>query len=132
MLDLAQLNADGEDHQITTTFNATIMASATLTFSYSATVGAQLNCRLEISDGTGPDNGLTPMGAAFGATVTMLPGGTGVIPNSYFATLPLIGAANMPPGTYNVQARCSIIVPTCGCEHPAYRGGHLNVWAVGN
>jgi hypothetical protein len=74
------------------------------------------------------ENG-TPMGANAGATVTMLPG---FLAAGYFATIPLIGAADKPPGTYNVRARCNTVIAACACSVPEFRNGHLNVWAVGN
>ena len=129
MLDLETLNSVG-NFQITTTFDANIMASATLVFSLGGTVAAQVLCRLEISDGTGPTNGLTPMGANLGANLTLLAAPL-VFP--HFGTMSLIGAAKMPPGTYNVQASCSALMASaCTCNHPAFRNGHLNVWAIGN
>ena len=131
VLDLETLNSVG-NFQITTTFDANIMASATLVVSLggAAAVAAQVLCRLEISDGSGPTNGLTPMGANLGGNVTLL---AAPVAFPHFGTVSLIGAAKKPPGTYNVQAICSALTANpCSCTHPAFRNGHLNVWAIGN
>jgi hypothetical protein len=131
VLDLASLNTVG-DSQITTSFDAIIMASATLVFQ-TGFDNANLFCHLDISDGTGPTNGFTTMSTAFGTALSVF----GSDPDfPYLLTLPLIGAKRVTPGTYNVRARCYAnfgLPEGCGCpdfELPQFKSGYLNVWAT--
>ena len=117
VVDLASVNTSGGG-QITTTFPARILASASLDLRTNAATASVAVCTLQISDGTGPTNGLANMGIEdnlnFPAT------------SLYHQRFPLLGWANKPAGTYNVQARCFINGP--GALEQL--GGDLTVFAV--
>lgn len=114
---------------LTMTSDGRIMATATAQFvvteSSAAISGAQLECDLAISDGTGPLSGLTPMGLRSvhtGVTPAIFSGDT-----RWQVTV--VGAAEKPGGmTYNVALRCGWF-PFAG-GFAAFQGGNLIVWAV--
>ncbi len=64
-------------------------------------VVTRTRCNLFISDGTGPDNGLTTFSPnAFGDTPAT---------NNYHVAIPLTGWVVKPPGTYNIAVRCAVV-----------------------
>lgn len=61
---------------------------------------SRTHCELYISDGTGPDNGLTVFSPlAFGDTPAV---------NNYHVTIPVAGFVVKPAGTYNIAVRCTV------------------------
>ena len=94
--DLAGKNSDASDHQMTLPFAGRILAIAQVLVTNPARAAVRGNCRLRISDGTGPQNGLTMMGqrAATWHTASDL-------------TVPVIGYAMKDAGTYNVVVECA-------------------------
>ena len=127
VVDLASVN-DQADRQITTTFDSRLMASANVNLERTAdgTEDTGVNCILLISDGTGPNNGLTPMGNSAGVNETVPLQGGGPVPR---VTIPLTGAATKPPGTYNVRADCATTGGGAGSEVQATQA-NLVVWAI--
>lgn len=119
IMDLASENDDGFDHQITTTIASRIMATASAIFRNPFGPPREVDCSLLISDGTGPNTGLTPMGVSARSRASLTDPGA-------FNTMPLVGAAVKAPGTYNVAVRCS----TNGGAQ--FYSGNLNVWTVGD
>jgi hypothetical protein len=117
VVDLASINSQG-DQQITTTVPSTIMGTAMIRFS--VTAASASNCRLYISDGTGPTNGLTLMQQSLVTRNDHAGAG--------FATISYIGAATKPAGTYNVRVHCTELVATVATSQLH----QLQVWAVGS
>jgi hypothetical protein len=107
--------------QLTTTFDARIFAQAELDLRQpvGGSTAAQARCRLEISDGTGPTNGLTSMSVTVYANV---PGISG-----FGVAVPVTGSAVKTAGTYNVVASCD---QNAGGAYE-FQGGSLIVWAIG-
>ena len=127
VVDLESVNDQG-DRQITTTFDSRLMASANVNVERTAdgTEDTVVNCVLLISDGTGPNNGLSAMGNSAGVNGTVPLQGAGPAPR---VTIPLTGAATKPPGTYNVRADCATISGGAGSEVQATQA-NLVVWAI--
>jgi hypothetical protein len=99
VMDLDALNSQPGSQQITTTFPARIIATGAVVLTALPNQGQdEVRCQTEISDGTGPTSGLTPMGDPQGVIVS--------VEANDFATIPIAGAAVKPPGTYNVQISC--------------------------
>ena len=115
VIDLASANGQGES-QIDTTFQTRILTLATLVLANVTAGPIRVTCDLRISDGTGPDAGLTLMGQN---SATDLPPGGGV------ATLTLAGWSVKNAGTYNVKALCS-----GNGVGAAFERGTLTAWAT--
>ena len=103
--------------QITTTSTARIMAQATVNVRTTAATASNARCFLQISDGTGPTNGLTRMSFVVYTDYPATP--------LYHIGIPLTGSAVKSAGTYNVIATCNLN-GSGGLEHV---GGSVNVWA---
>jgi hypothetical protein len=116
VIDLASVNDSG-DRQITTTFAGRIMATGHAIAYNASAVSGEFRCQLLISDGTGPNNGLTPMSSR-GVSTTQAVSGVG-------QTQTLTGAAVKPPGTYNVQMTCHEATGNLAAEQAT-----LVVWAA--
>lgn len=62
---------------------------------------SRTRCNLFISDGTGPNNGLTPFSPnAFGDTPAT---------ENYHVAIPLSGHVVKPAGTYNIAVQCALV-----------------------
>ncbi len=97
--DLAGQNLDGLDHQITTAIEGRILVSAQVRISNPGGLAVRGACHLFISDGTGPTNGLTE--------ISVRPAVWFTTDNAaYDLTVPILGYATKPPGTYNVVVEC--------------------------
>ena len=96
--DLASQNSDGSNHQITTKLKGRIMVSAQVNIGNPGGVAVRGACHLLINDGTGPTNGLIEIGrgAVWFTTDNA----------AYDITVPVLGYATKPPGTYNVVVEC--------------------------
>jgi hypothetical protein len=65
---------------------------------------SRTRCNLFISDGTGPNNGLTSFSTnAFGDTPAT---------SNYHIAIPVSGSVAKPAGTYNIAIRCFVITGT--------------------
>ena len=69
-----------------------------------AAATARSRCNLFVSDGTGPGNGLTAMGAYVFADHSAT--------DNEHRVVALAGAVNKPAGTYNVAVRCNVVSGT--------------------
>jgi hypothetical protein len=98
--DLAGKNSDSSDHQIKVPFAGRILAVAQAHITNPAGVAVRGWCRLRISDGTGPQNGLTMMGLREATWYT-------VDNPAYDLTVPIVGYAVKPAGTYNLVVECA-------------------------
>ena len=105
------------------------MATAVIGVGHNDTDVASTTCRMNISDGTGPTNGLTAMTNA-GGTFVIDENGTSTVSSHSSQTLSLTGASVKPPGTYNVQVGCGASDLTAGKDWQLHYG-NVNVWAVG-
>jgi hypothetical protein len=119
MVGLAAVNTTTSG-QLTTTSTARVLANAVVSLRPLSGVTADARCYLMISNGTGPDNGLTSMSTT---VLTNIPGATG---GSGIA-VPLAGSKTVAPGTYNVVAQCDQNGPVVY----EWTGGDLVVWAIG-
>lgn len=97
--DLASRNLGTSDHQITTKSKGRILVSAQVKISNPGGVAVRGGCRLLISDGTGPTNGLTPISVRPATWYTTANA-------AYDLTVPVLGYATKPAGTYNVVVEC--------------------------
>ena len=95
MIDLAATHDGGDDAQITTTYSARIMASASVQIASPGTPEREGRCVLRISDGTGPDNGLGDTSQAYAFDFPAQ--------SDYDVTASLQRAVSKPAGTYNVR-----------------------------
>jgi hypothetical protein len=119
VVDLASLTNGAGDRQITTTFPGRIMVvGQTTVFNNSANAG-EAWCGLQISDGSGPNNGLTGVGQLghFNFPATQF----------YNNLVSLSGSAVKPAGTYNVKVICSDLAVANGLTASL---SNLIVWAV--
>jgi hypothetical protein len=101
--DLASMNDSQSDQQITTASSGRIMVSGHISitvYSPGSAYDIQGICRLMISDGSGPTNGLTAMDRG-SEWHTVTPSTSNLV-----FTIPMVGAAIKPAGTYNVLAQC--------------------------
>ncbi len=89
--------------QITVDRKSRFIATATMALLVPATMDGTATCYPAISDGTGPNNGLTPMSNPIGANVRGFP----ALPGS--SSLSVTGDAVKLPGTYDVQVLCSTV-----------------------
>jgi hypothetical protein len=97
-VDLASVNAGAVDHQITTKAAGRIMAIGQSSIYNNAAAGGQVGCRLQVSDGTGPTNGLTDMSQE---------GWTNFPATQYWNNLYSVsGSVVKEAGTYNVRLLC--------------------------
>ena len=88
----------GGDAQITTTYSARIMASASVQITNPDAAAREGRCVLRISDGTGPDNGLGDTSQAYAFDFPAQ--------SDYDVTASLQRAVSKPAGTYNVRVSC--------------------------
>lgn len=96
--DLASINSDHLNHQITISDSGRIMACAQVNIKNPGGIAVRGSCQLFISDGTGPSNGLTaPNRPAVWYTTENA---------AYDLTVPVVGYWVKPPGTYNVVVKC--------------------------
>jgi hypothetical protein len=84
--------------QVVLPFAGRVLANASVDLINNAAATARSGCTLFISDGTGPANGFTAMGARVFADHTAT--------NLEHRVVALVGAASKPAGTYNVAVRC--------------------------
>jgi hypothetical protein len=98
VIDLAAEHEGGADAQVTTTFSARIMAFASIQARNPDGAAHEGRCVLRISDGTGPDQGLTDISQTYAFDLPAQDG--------YDVTASLQGAAGKPAGTYNVRLVC--------------------------
>jgi hypothetical protein len=119
MVGLASVNTTTSG-QLTTTSATRVFAQAVLNLRPIAGATADARCYLMISNGTGPDNGLTSMSTTVYTNIPGATGGSGI-------AVPLAGSKTLAPGTYNVVAQCDQNGPTIY----EWTGGNLNVWAIG-
>ncbi len=97
--DLASKNSDGMDHQITTNSTGRILVSAQVRIGNPGGIGVRGACHLFISDGTGPNAGLSE--------ISVRPAVWFTTDNAaYDLTLPVLGYSTKPLGTYNVVVEC--------------------------
>ena len=96
--DLASMNSDSSDHQIVTTRNGRILASAQVQINNATAMGIRGACSLYISDGTGPTNRLTEIGRSAIWYTTDNP--------AYNISVPVLGYRLKAAGTYNVVVMC--------------------------
>jgi hypothetical protein len=123
--DLAGQNDDRGDHQIILPFAGRIFAMAQVHISSAQPASRPAFCRLLISDGTGPQNGLSAMGqdAIWGWQTA-----GSVFPFQH--TVPVVGEMAKSAATYNV-------VVQCGLQSPLFDTGmtgqmnKLMVWSAG-
>jgi hypothetical protein len=115
--DLASQN-NGGGGQITVPFNGKILAASSAVVSSTGQVPTPVNgdCQLAISDGTGPQNGLTPIGQA---------GWQSLAPGQTLAFV-VVGEANKAAGTYNLVVQCE----ADGVKSVGVYMGTLIVWAA--
>jgi hypothetical protein len=101
--DLAGQNDDKGDHQIMLRFAGRVLAIAQVHISSVQPASRPAFCRLLISDGTGPQNGLTAMGqdAVWGWQTA-----GSAFPFQH--TVPLVGEMVKSEGTYNVVVQCGL------------------------
>jgi hypothetical protein len=104
--DLAGQNDDRVDHQIVLPFAGRILAIAQVHISSVQPASRPAFCRLLISDGTGPQNGLTAMGQE--AIWGWQPAGSAF---PFQHTVPVVGETAKPAGTYNVIVQCGLQSP---------------------
>jgi hypothetical protein len=97
--DLAGKNLDHSDHQITIKSQGRILVSAQVKISNPGGVAVRGGCHLLLSDGTGPTNGLTEISVRPATWFT-------TANPAYDLTVPILGYATKPPGTYNVVVEC--------------------------
>jgi hypothetical protein len=98
VLDLNAANSQGGSQQLTTTFASRIVANAHVILVNGSAAQNNAACHLQISDGTGPSNGITAISTATSTTFPVL--------NAFSTTVPLTGSAAKPAGTYNVRVAC--------------------------
>jgi hypothetical protein len=90
--------------QLTVPFDARVFAFAHVHMKRNGDTFFEGYCKLLISDGTGPKNGLTEMGSS--------PVAWAVLPVTYRpvlgeVTVPIAGYSEKPAGTYNVMVQCA-------------------------
>lgn len=87
--------------QLVLPFKGLITANGFADVDTSEAKASRTRCNLFISDGTGPNNGLTPFSPnAFGDTPAT---------NNYHIAIPLSGHVVKPAGTYNIAVKCEVI-----------------------
>jgi uncharacterized membrane protein (UPF0127 family) len=97
VIDLFTVDGSGGDQRIQTTFSSRIIVTAHVTLVRDSGT-PDVQCHLQISDSTGPTNGLSDITAPSEST---FPSASG-----YSNTITLTGAALRPAGTYNVRMVC--------------------------
>jgi hypothetical protein len=105
--------------QVVLPWRGTIYVSGVADFSSTGSQNTRTRCTPEISDGTGPTNGLTGIGP-FGFNDMLSNGGT-----QTHATIAVSGFVTKPAGTYNLGVNCINITNTTS----AYSAG-LTYYAV--
>ena len=98
VIDLASTHDGGADAQLTIPYSARIMAFASIQVRNPDAVAREASCVLRISDGTGPDSGLSSISQTYTFDFPAQDG--------YDVSTALQGAASKPAGTYNVQLAC--------------------------
>lgn len=99
--DLASMNLDNLNYQITTSQEGRIMVAAQVGIGNPGGTAVRGSCRLYISDGTGPFNGEAELGrpAIFHTNNSA----------SYDLVVAIFGSTLKPAGTYNVWVKCQKI-----------------------
>jgi hypothetical protein len=97
-IDLNNVNSQGGSQQISPSFPSRIIATATATLENDDATVSAISCKLQISNGTGPLNGLADMAPEHFVTFPAL--------SNYATVVTLTGAFNKPAGTYNVRMVC--------------------------
>jgi hypothetical protein len=98
--DLVLQNSADSNFQFTTLQQGRIQAVAQVRIDNPGGAAVRGACRLRISDGTGPANGLsdmTPRSAVWYTTENA----------AYSVVVPLVGYAVKTPGTYNITVECA-------------------------
>jgi hypothetical protein len=123
--DLGGQNDDGGDHQIILPSVGRILAIAQVHISSVQPASRPAFCRLLISDGTGPQNGLTAMGqdAIWGWQTA-----GSVFPFQH--TVPVVGEMVKSAATYNVVVQCGLQSPLFDTGMTAQMS-KLIVWTAG-
>lgn len=99
MTDLAA--AETTTGQLVLPWTGRIMAEGFADVVTSVATASRTRCNLFVSDGTGPDNGLTAFSPnAFGDTPAV---------DNYHVAIPLTGFVVKPAGTYNIAVRCAVV-----------------------
>jgi hypothetical protein len=101
VMDLASLHDEAGDHQITVGFTARITVSGSVEVANMAASANSARCDVQISNGTGPENGYATMHNPGGLSLS-----TPAVIN-YAIGLPLSGSVVKPPGTYNIRVYCA-------------------------
>ena len=96
--DLASQNSTGSNQQITPLTKGLVLASAQVQISNPGGKAVRGSCQLLISDGTGPLNGLTPMGYPAVWHTTDDP--------AYDLTVTVLGYSRKSTSPYNVVVQC--------------------------
>jgi hypothetical protein len=122
--DLAGGNDDRGDHQIIVPVAGRILAIAQIHISSDQPASRPAFCRLLISDGAGPQSGLTAMGQD--AIWGWQPAGS-TFPFQH--TVPVVGEMVKPAGTYNVVVQCGLQSPLFNTGMTAQMN-KLIVWAA--
>jgi hypothetical protein len=122
--DLAGQNDDSGDHQIIVPFAGRILAIAQVHIASEQPASRPAFCRLLISDGSGPQSGLTAMGQD--AIWGWRPAGS-TFPFQH--TVPVVGEMVKPAGTYNVVVQCGLQSPLFNIGMTAQMN-KLIVWAA--
>jgi len=103
VMDLASVHDQAGDQQITLGFTARITISGNVAVANTAATASSARCDVQISDGTGPDNGYATMHNP-GGLLLSTPAVSG-----YTIGLPLSGSVVKPPGTYNIRVYCAAL-----------------------
>jgi hypothetical protein len=97
-IDLSAVNGDAGSQQISPSFASRIVATASVTLENDDATLSTVVCKLQISDGSGPTNGMTnispEMAVTFPATA------------NYATVVTITGAATKPAGAYNIRMVC--------------------------
>ena len=87
--------------QVVLPWTGLITANGFADVATSAATASRTRCNLFISDGTGPNNGLTTFSPnSFGDTPAV---------SNYHISIPLAGFVTKPAGTYNIAVRCAVV-----------------------
>jgi len=87
--------------QLVLPWKGRITANGYADVSNTAATVSRTRCNLFISDGSGPNNGLTPFSPnSFGDTPAV---------DNYHVSIPLSGFVIKPAGTYNIAVKCALV-----------------------
>jgi hypothetical protein len=102
-MDLASVHDQAGDQQITVDFTARITISGSVQVSNTAATASSARCDVQISNGTGPDNGYLTMHNPAGLLLST------PATDNYAIGLPLSGSVVKAPGTYNIRVYCAAL-----------------------